>query len=421
MIYLFIKIFLQIYNRVYFRNIYLHGYKSIPRNTPVLLAANHPNGFLDGTIISSTFLHETHAFVRGDVFNRKWSNYLLRGMKLIPIYRVRDGAVRKSVGENNRSYDQLYSMFLRNKRVLIFPETDSIPIKQLRSVKRGTARIVLDMESREAGEMNVSIVPTGINYSFYRGFGKVLHLNFSDPIYYNDSVMEGASSSENMKNFTADLQEEMSKLIIHVPDGSEEIAEIGFGIIRASRPLNFKYIQKDQQDFLLHYRLAKKLQTDEAGGFIRKISDFHQSLKMEGLKNKSIMPSPISILVSFILILPTFLSWAIMWVYTQLAIGITNTLVRKAELYDSVVYGIAILLNMLTDIAGIVVCGIYFGPSGITLYLLYRWLSIFFFSSLDHIRRLGSEFSWYRFKGKQPEKYEAMVIRRNEILDSLHK
>jgi 1-acyl-sn-glycerol-3-phosphate acyltransferase len=418
-IYIFIKIFVQLYNRVYFRKIYIHGTENIPKNVPVFLAANHPNGFLDGTIISSTFSFTTHAFVRGDVFNKKWSNFLLRSLKLIPIFRVRDGAIRKSVGKNNRSYDQLYSMFLRKKLVLIFSESDSIPIKQLRSITKGTARIVLDMENRDDGEMNVSVVPTGLNYSFYRGFGKELHLNFAVPIHFSDSAKEEASSSENMNSFTSNLHEKLSKLVIHVPSGSEEVAEIGFGIIRASMPINFKHIQKGNDVFMLHYRLAKEIQINEAT-IGRNILDYQQSLQKEGLKNKSIMPSAFSILASIILFLPSFFSWTIMWVYTKLGISIANAMVRKAELYDSVVYGVSVLLNIATDVVGIIICGIYLGPLSIAYYLIFRWLAIFFFHALDHLRRLGTELSWYRFKIKEPEKYKSLIIQRNDIIDSLH-
>ena len=118
MLYYVIKIFIQLYNRVYFKRMYISGEEHIPKAKPALIAANHPNGFLDGTIVTSLTKKATLIFVRGDVFKKAWSNLVLRSLKLIPIFRVRDGEVRESVVQNNRSYDQLYDLFQKDQHVI---------------------------------------------------------------------------------------------------------------------------------------------------------------------------------------------------------------------------------------------------------------------------------------------------------------
>ena len=118
MLYYFIKFSLLLYSRIYFKRIYIYGASNIPQDKPVFLASNHSNGFLDGTMVSALlFPKATRIFVRGDVFGPGWANFLLRSLKLIPIYRARDGDSRQNAKSNNRSFDQLYEEFQKNRIV----------------------------------------------------------------------------------------------------------------------------------------------------------------------------------------------------------------------------------------------------------------------------------------------------------------
>merc|ERR1711879_864859 len=108
MLYYFVKITLLLYSRIYFKRIYISGKRHIPQDKPVFLASNHSNGFLDGTMVSALiFPKATRIFVRGDVFGKGWANFLLRSLKLIPIFRARDGDARENRIGNNKSFDQL--------------------------------------------------------------------------------------------------------------------------------------------------------------------------------------------------------------------------------------------------------------------------------------------------------------------------
>jgi len=385
----------------------------------VLLAANHPNGFLDGVIVSTTTALTMFIFVRGDVFKRSWSNILLRGLKLIPIFRVRDGALRESVEENNRSYDQLYRIFLRNKTVMIFPESDSLPVKRLRKLKKGTARITADMEDRGLNQ-DIALVPTGLNYSFYKGFGKVLHMKFSSPIFFNDSQIKTPSLAAAMLDLTAKLHDELSDMVFHIPQEMETVAEKGFEIIRAGRKPNFKFIQRDERDFAFHYNLSRLLLSeDKRQEFVEAVEGHERDVWKRGLTYKGRVPDMLSVFVSVLLLIPSFLSYIPMYAISKLGIFIANSTIQKMELYDSVVYGVGVLLTLVIDLAGIIIFGMLYGWIGILIFLVARWLSVFFYPSIDHLSRLQSELKWHRYKRKHRAEYEALMKQRDSIFEML--
>ena len=302
---------------------------------------------------------------------------------------------------------------------MIFPESDSIPVKRLRTLKKGTARIVADMEGRGL-KQNIAVVPTGLNYSFYGGFGKVLHMRFSSPIFFNDSLEATTSLSAAMLDLTKNLHRKLSDVVFHVPKEMEKVAETGFEIIWASRKKNFRFIQRDEDDFALHHNLGRLLQSEnKRNDFVTVVEKHKKDVSNLGLKYKGKVPGMLSVLVSVLLLIPSFLSFIPMYAITKIGILIANISIRKMELYDSVVYGVGVLLSLLIDVAGIVIFGILFGWIGILIFLIARWLSALFYPSIDHLIRLQSELKWHRYKLKHRAEYEALMKQRDSIFEML--
>ena len=58
---------------------------------PLLIAANHPNSFLDAIILGSLFKTHVYSLARGDAFVGKFFTRILRSFKMLPVYRVSEG------------------------------------------------------------------------------------------------------------------------------------------------------------------------------------------------------------------------------------------------------------------------------------------------------------------------------------------
>ncbi|MBI1307775.1 MAG: hypothetical protein GC181_14320 [Bacteroidetes bacterium] len=416
MIYYIIKVFIQLYYRIYFRKIYLHDAGLIPTNKPTFIASNHPNGFLDGTILTAILLKPTYIFVRGDVFKKSWANFILRDLHLIPIFRVRDADdMRQSVTENNRSYDQLFDLFCKKKRVLIFSESDSVPAMKLRPLKKGTARMVADMERRGEGNLQVTVVPMGINYSFYRGFGKEVFMNYAKPVFLKNYQEEGKSESFTINKFTADLHKRMSSLIIHFEDEVQHLQDFALEVVRNQHRFGFRIFDRNKELFKHHHRMAAML-CKEDSGLANKLNVYKEELKKFELNDRPKQPGFITLLISVLLIIPAFISWLpLQWAFNY-GSKVANQKVKKFELHDSVVFGVGVAVNMILDIVAIIIFTVCFGFKGFLLYSLFRWISVGYASSKEHLRRWKVNMQWRKFSKSNPADFSKLELMQSEII-----
>jgi len=148
---------------------------------PLLIAANHPNSFLDAIIVGSLFKSPVYSLARGDAFAGNFIAKILRSFNMLPVYRVSEGI--ENIGHNYSTFDACRKLFAENKIVLIFSEGRCINEWHLRPLKKGTARLALN-----AWQNNIplKILPLGINYSSFRFFGKNVFLKFGNIISRKD-------------------------------------------------------------------------------------------------------------------------------------------------------------------------------------------------------------------------------------------
>ena len=58
---------------------------------PLLIAANHPNSFLDAIILSTIFKRPVYSLARGDAFVKPFYKKLLLSLNMFPVYRISEG------------------------------------------------------------------------------------------------------------------------------------------------------------------------------------------------------------------------------------------------------------------------------------------------------------------------------------------
>jgi 1-acyl-sn-glycerol-3-phosphate acyltransferase len=142
---------------------------------PMILACNHPNSFLDAVIMDILFEQPIWSLTRGDAFLGKTINRILFKLKMLPVYRMREGV--ENLSENYKTFDTCIELFRRGEIVLIFSEGLCINEWHLRPLKKGTARLAYKCLQEN---ISLKILPVGINYSSYQRFGKNLFINFGN-------------------------------------------------------------------------------------------------------------------------------------------------------------------------------------------------------------------------------------------------
>ena len=176
MLYRFLKFPAKLALYFYCRKIKINDPDYLNLKGPLLIAANHPNSFLDAIIISSLFKEPVHSLVRGDVYKNKFYSTLLYSLNMLPVYRVTEGV--ENLENNYDTFKKCKEIFKKDGIVLIFSEGRCINEWKLRPLMKGTARLAFS--SWEDG-IDLKILPLAINYDSFRSFGKIVEIFFAKP------------------------------------------------------------------------------------------------------------------------------------------------------------------------------------------------------------------------------------------------
>lgn len=179
-VYALLKLIARIALKVFFRKIHVSGLGSVPRGVPLMVAANHPNTFMDPVLVAAHLKQPVYFLANGSVFKHPAVAWLLGRMHLIPVYRKQDVGGRKP--DNAATFAKCFQFLRRKGTLLIFPEGTSEHERRLRPLKTGAARIALGAEAENDFKLGVRILPAGLTYTDPKRFRSEVSLHFSKPI-----------------------------------------------------------------------------------------------------------------------------------------------------------------------------------------------------------------------------------------------
>jgi 1-acyl-sn-glycerol-3-phosphate acyltransferase len=151
----------------YYKTIHLRGLDQMPEDKPLLLLPNHQNGLMDALLIAAYGNRAPYFLTRSDVFTNPLLKSLFNLLKMLPIYRIRDG--RSSLGKNQGIFDTCARLLFRKEVILIFPEASHNIERRVRPLSKGFTRILFNAMEKYPG-MDIRLVPVGINYADAAGF-----------------------------------------------------------------------------------------------------------------------------------------------------------------------------------------------------------------------------------------------------------
>lgn len=226
MLYNFLKIPAKLALYFYCRKIIINKKELLQSDGPLLIAANHPSSFLDAAILATLFKHSIYSLARGDAFVNNFYKRLLFSLKMLPVYRISEGA--ENLEHNYTTFSACIDIFKKNGIVLIFSEGLCKNEWHLRSLKKGTARLAISTWQQG---IPLKVLPLGINYSSFRIFGKNVILNFGEIITDPDSYQDEKNLPDGKAviDFNLKLQQQLKNLVIEAePSDKEKIKKIFF-------------------------------------------------------------------------------------------------------------------------------------------------------------------------------------------------
>lgn len=236
MFYQVLRLFMKLVLRVFLRKVYFSGADLIPNNKPVILACNHPNSFLDAVLLAVLCKRPLHFLARSDVFNTPLKRFLLGKLHLIPVYRLEEGA--ENLHRNAETFSRCYHILKNNGLVLIFSEGVCVQEKRLRPLRKGTARLAFDAAARQHFNLDVQVVPVGLNYTYPDQFRREVMIGVRPPIAVKSfESLFYSSPAKARQQFNRFLRQELEKSIISIAlPQQEKAAEACFRLNRATCP-----------------------------------------------------------------------------------------------------------------------------------------------------------------------------------------
>lgn len=228
MFYQFLKIYARIAIKIYCSRIVINKPEVLKQGGPMLLACNHPNSFLDGMILTTLFDHPVHSLARGDAFKNKWISKFLHQIQLLPVYRTSEGV--ENLEHNYTTFAACQETFRANEIVLIFSEGRCENEWHLRPLKKGTARLAIAAWNNQ---IPLKVIPTALNYSSFKRFGKEVHLFFGS-LVSQEQVMLEETEGKQLLAFNREVNDQLKTMVYEIEPGDEVKRRKIFSIGRQS-------------------------------------------------------------------------------------------------------------------------------------------------------------------------------------------
>ncbi len=180
MLYHIVKPLLRIIVHLVYKKLYVSNMQILQQQGPVMLVANHPNSFFDAILLGAILKRPIYTLTRADVFTNKITIAILKAMKLIPIYRLKDG--KGNLAKNDNTFEACIEVFNTDGIILIFGEAKCEGQYELLPLQKGGIKIAMHAWQAKGLANQTTIVPVAINYSQLNGWRKVGTVVFGNAI-----------------------------------------------------------------------------------------------------------------------------------------------------------------------------------------------------------------------------------------------
>ncbi|WP_417266459.1 1-acyl-sn-glycerol-3-phosphate acyltransferase [Brumimicrobium sp.] len=242
MLYRILKFIIGVGIRLYYSEIKVNNKQYLAAGKkPMIIIANHPNTLMDAWVIGMVCNQPIYYMAKATLFDSKFKLKLLTSLNMIPINRKGEG-VTKGV-DNQHSLSACYKVLSEGKTLVIFPEGTSYKERVLRELKTGTARIALETEKMNKGQLDLQVVAVGINYSQPERFRSNIYIDVDQPRTVMDHYEQYLTEPKTaVYSLTDQFRSRLEKVLVTTETKEEE--ELLDDIYKV---LNTKYVPSDEK------------------------------------------------------------------------------------------------------------------------------------------------------------------------------
>ena len=376
------------HNNVFYRKVIVLGLENINPEDHLIFAPNHQNALMDALAVLFTHKGQPVFLARADIFKKKIIASILYFLKILPVYRIRDGF--SSLKANDEIFLKTIDVLKNRNGLVILPEGDHAGFRRLRQLKKGICRVAFQSDEATGFSLKIKLIPVGIEYSHYTRYRQVLTVAYGKPIEvseYHDLYKKSPERAIN--ELRTRLSDEMKSNMVHIAseEDYEAIDELR-GMINGKHGDDIRFPKFLRDKFLID-GLNQLKSTNQS--VYKRICDLSLQIKKKTRdlnidyrlleKKKHRLIWLVSGMFGLILTFPLFIFGNI---FNLTFLEIPNLQIRKIkdpQFHSSVKYGISLAMAFIFLPVYLVLSLVIIAP---------WWLGILIFLSLP----LSALFAW---------------------------
>lgn len=412
------------------------GRELIPQNKPIIFAPNHQNALMDPLALACTNRFQTVWLARADIFKSKTVDRILRYLKLLPVYRIRDG--KENLSNNEQIFEQVTRLLENRQTVALFPEAAHSGRRQMLPHKKAIPRIALEAEEKNKFSLNLQIVPVGIFYSHYWWFNRTLIVQYGKSIEvdkYREEYVENPQKA--MLSLRDEIYARLRPLTLHIAsethyDDYENMRQVAGKAFAKTRSFSKN---STMQQFLAEKELIVRLENLEAespGQFkslLTECSGYFEAVAAAGSSDKQVVCAGETSLfkltgkiLASLLTLPLF---AFGFIFNAVPFFVPRRILRRKV--KNITF-----LSTFNFVAGLIFFPLFYIPEATLVGLLTgSWIAAFLclilmpfagkiaWRLLEYYRLVFAEISFPAGGKTSGRKLKSLYNQRNELIRSI--
>jgi 1-acyl-sn-glycerol-3-phosphate acyltransferase len=422
-----------LYYHIYYRSFKVLGRENVPADKPVIFAGNHQNALMDALSILFAARGKVVFLARADLFGRKMIAKILFFLRILPVYRIRDGI--SSMGQNEGTFQKAADVLRAGTPLALFPEGNHSGFKRLRSLKKGICRIAFMAEEKSDFSLDLHIIPSGIDYSHYFKPGADLVVRYGKPVRVAEFIPLYRENPQKALSALRDrLAVALEPLMINVPN--EEYYDVFMAICRMYRN-DLIQLKRLRNTPLVRLETDKEItraldgylpgHETEFESFRNEHNAYQQQLEQLGLRDwlfhsKKSKPGRILLdLILSVILLPLYLYGLVMnYLPYKLPVRFTKK-VKDQVFHSSIHFGIGLLVFPFYYLILQILFSIFI--KALTLRILFAISlpisGIFTFYFFKHLLKLRGKLRLTRLRFSSPDRYEELHKTRDLLVNRI--
>jgi len=406
------------------------GRENIPKEGPVIFAANHLNALMDALAVISVLPHKMPIVYlgRADLFKNKTFASILEFSKILPAFRMRDGA--ENLEKNHGIFECCVDVLDHNHVLGIMPEGNQGPYRRLRPLVKGIFRIAFTAQQKYGTLPGVKIVPIGIDMGDFEKYGEHIIINVGKPIEVSDFMAEYTENPVNATNLIRDrLHDDLSKLTFDLASEKYyESFETATEVANTTADIRQNKQNKFYTRFIARQETAKRLITleneepEKAEKLEALCREYKENLNILNLESKAFGEKPFNMVAmafNILILLCTIPVFMVGALFNFLPF-FSPDVIRKALKIEfpggigSLRFGIGLItFPFFYLLQGILICLEIKGLWWYFIFLipLQYYFGILAFQWYQHLKRLEVKFHF-----RSLEKEKSSVLERTKLI-----